>query len=262
MSTISHDPPILNWIYVDPKTYQIKYGTRPQVDEAQGMPGPWDVTAGIGTDKGTGLLGGGRRMMFEGWEGFVAVEEEVGLSEEPEQVNSSTRELDGETFKDSKIDVKREAEHEGDHGSKEDEEDDESPDDQGELWADAEERSRYTENKKSVMLWGLYFDVKDDGLSSGGRIGAEYWKYHMLEVELTRRERRRTREAAIEERVDRLKQRQKVDEKNESTKAELAESNSTVVVQSTMSSSTKEVEDTQESSRQQERKDDAQPIPK
>lgn len=178
MSTVSDDPPVLNWIYVHPLTHEICYGTRAEVDEVEGVAGPWDVTAGVGTDRGTGLLGGGRRMTFEGWEGFVAVEVEVDFGE---------------------------------------------GDEQGQLWADEEEKD-YAEEQAGQRgrhkVWALYFDRADDGLSSEGRVGAESGKYNMLEVELLRSERRRTRQAAVEERVDRLKHRIKVDERNENRKEE------------------------------------------
>lgn len=235
VSTISHDPPVLNWVYVDPETHHIKYGTRPQVDEAQGVAGPWDVTAGIGTDKGTGLLGGGRRLMFEGWEGFVAVEEMVELQDDgPNEGNAAATQHTQEernnagvqSNKSQDVDQKQhgrrrdEDTHNNDSGEEEEEE--EEADDQSDLWASAEEQLQYTTKPTTAKLWGLYVDRNDDGLSSGNRIGKEYWKHDMLEVELTRRERRRTRETAIEERADRLRQRKKVDEKNESRKSEMA----------------------------------------
>lgn len=63
VSTISDDPPYLNWIYLDRFTYEVKYGNK---YEATGhLMGPWDCTA---IDK---------RVTFEGWEGFMAVQEEV-----------------------------------------------------------------------------------------------------------------------------------------------------------------------------------------
>ncbi|KAF2170516.1 hypothetical protein M409DRAFT_35964, partial [Zasmidium cellare ATCC 36951] len=64
VTTISDDPPFLNWVYVDRQTHEVKYGIR---DEAQPhVVGPWDVTKYD------------RRLTCEGWEGFVAVEEEDG----------------------------------------------------------------------------------------------------------------------------------------------------------------------------------------
>ncbi|KAK7179067.1 hypothetical protein DPSP01_003428 [Paraphaeosphaeria sporulosa] len=60
VSTISDDPPQLNWIYVDRDTHEVKYGNR-EVSESHVI-GPWDVTKG--PDK---------RVTLEGWEGFMAV---------------------------------------------------------------------------------------------------------------------------------------------------------------------------------------------
>ncbi|KAK8028329.1 hypothetical protein PG991_005385 [Apiospora marii] len=60
VSTITDEAPILNWIYVHKNTYEVKYGVR---DYAQpNLTGPWDCTRQD------------RRMTFEGWEGFAAVE--------------------------------------------------------------------------------------------------------------------------------------------------------------------------------------------
>lgn len=53
--------PKLNWIYVDSKTLEVKYG--PRVLAREGLYGPWDWTE---DEEG---------LMLEGWEGFVAVEE-------------------------------------------------------------------------------------------------------------------------------------------------------------------------------------------
>ncbi|KAI5359303.1 hypothetical protein Slin14017_G102050 [Septoria linicola] len=64
VTTISDDPPFLNWVYVDRETHEVKYGVRD--DAAQNRVGPWDVTK---TD---------HRLTFEGWEGFVAVQEVDG----------------------------------------------------------------------------------------------------------------------------------------------------------------------------------------
>lgn len=64
VSTISDDPPMLNWIYVDRDTHEIKYGTK---SESEGhLLGPWNCTP---VDK---------RATFNEWEGFCAVEEERG----------------------------------------------------------------------------------------------------------------------------------------------------------------------------------------
>lgn len=60
VSTITDVAPILNWIYVDRATYEVKYGVR---DFAQpNLTGPFDCTRED------------RRLTLEGWEGFVAVE--------------------------------------------------------------------------------------------------------------------------------------------------------------------------------------------
>lgn len=64
MSTISNDPPMLNWIYVDRNTLELRYGNRTQSIEH--IVGPWDWT-----EDEVGV-------MLECWEGFVAVEEKDG----------------------------------------------------------------------------------------------------------------------------------------------------------------------------------------
>jgi len=64
VSTISQDPPELNWIYVNKNTLEIKYGNK-----SQSLPhivAPWDWT-----EDRQGLT-------LEGWEGFVALEETSG----------------------------------------------------------------------------------------------------------------------------------------------------------------------------------------
>jgi hypothetical protein len=58
-------PPPLNWIYVDRFTHEVRYGSRAVADGH--ILGPWDWT-----DDEVGLT-------LEGWEGFVAVEEEKGI---------------------------------------------------------------------------------------------------------------------------------------------------------------------------------------
>lgn len=61
VSTIRDEPPDLNWIYVDRDTLEVKYGSRA---ESEGhLLGPWDCTERE------------RRVTFEGWEGFLAVED-------------------------------------------------------------------------------------------------------------------------------------------------------------------------------------------
>ncbi|RDW72947.1 hypothetical protein BP6252_06854 [Coleophoma cylindrospora] len=61
VSTISDDPPQLNWIYVDKDTYEVKYGLK--ADAEPHLCGPWTVSP---ID---------RRLTFDGWEGFTVVEE-------------------------------------------------------------------------------------------------------------------------------------------------------------------------------------------
>ncbi len=96
VSTISLDPPVLNWIYVDKDTLELKYGNRTQSREH--LVGPWGWTPAEEEDendgdlvrrkgdkqedengKGTWKEGEGEGLVFEGWEGFVAVEEEEGV---------------------------------------------------------------------------------------------------------------------------------------------------------------------------------------
>ncbi|KAI1494871.1 hypothetical protein F5X96DRAFT_692241 [Biscogniauxia mediterranea] len=65
VSTICDEPPMLNWIYVDKNTYEVKYGVR--ADAQEHLTGPFDCTKQD------------RRMTLEGWEGFAAVEEYPGI---------------------------------------------------------------------------------------------------------------------------------------------------------------------------------------
>ncbi|KPM39772.1 hypothetical protein AK830_g6778 [Neonectria ditissima] len=65
VTTISDDPPMLNWIYVDKKTCEVKYGVR--ADAQENLTGPFDCTKQD------------RRMTLQGWEGFCAVEELPGI---------------------------------------------------------------------------------------------------------------------------------------------------------------------------------------
>jgi hypothetical protein len=64
VSTIADDPPQLNWIYVDKDTYEVKYGLK--VDAEPHIMGPWNASP---IDK---------RLTFDGWEGFTAVEVKKG----------------------------------------------------------------------------------------------------------------------------------------------------------------------------------------
>jgi len=62
VSTITEEPPQLNWIYVDKDTYEVKYGYK--VEAQTHLVGPWNCTP---IDK---------RLTFDGWEGFTVVEVE------------------------------------------------------------------------------------------------------------------------------------------------------------------------------------------
>jgi hypothetical protein len=61
VSTICNEPPIMNWIYVDRDSYDVKFGTRPYAEP--NYTGPFDCTRQD------------RRLTFGGWEGFLAVKE-------------------------------------------------------------------------------------------------------------------------------------------------------------------------------------------
>ncbi|KAI0383345.1 hypothetical protein F5Y04DRAFT_279053 [Hypomontagnella monticulosa] len=61
VSTICDEPPIMNWIYVDRSSYEIKFGTRAWAQP--NWPGPFDCSRQD------------RRLTFAGWEGFFAVKE-------------------------------------------------------------------------------------------------------------------------------------------------------------------------------------------
>lgn len=65
VSTITDEAPILNWVYVDSMTYEVKYGIR--VDAQPNFHTPFDCTRQD------------HRMTFDGWEGFCAVEESPGV---------------------------------------------------------------------------------------------------------------------------------------------------------------------------------------
>ncbi|KAG2164904.1 hypothetical protein VTO58DRAFT_107898 [Aureobasidium pullulans] len=132
VTTISDDPPFLNWVYLDRNTHEVKYGIR--VEAEPHHVGPWDCTP---ID---------RRLTFEGWEGFIIVQE------------------------------------------------DENSD-----------------------LWALYFDRDDDGLRSEGRVGTQ--DKRMLEVEVSRKEKRRTKLTSDEERIDRI--RDQMEKEKEQAQAEL-----------------------------------------
>ncbi|TDZ28910.1 hypothetical protein C8035_v003926 [Colletotrichum spinosum] len=59
VSMICEEPPIMNWIYVDRDTHEVKFGTRPYAQP--NLTGPFDCTR---QDK---------RLTFAGWEGFYVV---------------------------------------------------------------------------------------------------------------------------------------------------------------------------------------------
>ncbi|EQB47590.1 hypothetical protein K4K61_004683 [Colletotrichum sp. SAR11_59] len=60
VSTICDEPPIMNWIYVDRDTYEVKFGTRPYAQHNYN--GPFDCTRQD------------HRLTFASWEGFFVVE--------------------------------------------------------------------------------------------------------------------------------------------------------------------------------------------
>jgi hypothetical protein len=64
VSTITDEAPIMNWIYIDRNTYEVRYGVR--VDAQPNLTGPFDCTRQD------------RRLTFDKWEGFVAVKIEEG----------------------------------------------------------------------------------------------------------------------------------------------------------------------------------------
>lgn len=98
VTTITDVAPIMNWVYIDKETCEVKYGVR--ADAQPNLTGPFDCTRQD------------RRMTFGGWEGWCAVERAPGL-------------------------------------------------------------------------WGLYFDLDDDGLKSKLEPGTR-----VLEIELSRKEKR------------------------------------------------------------------------
>jgi hypothetical protein len=65
ISSICEEPPIMNWIYIDRDTYEVKFGVRGYAEH--NLTGPFDCTRQD------------RRLTFGGWEGFVAVQQEGGL---------------------------------------------------------------------------------------------------------------------------------------------------------------------------------------
>jgi len=66
VSTIQPEPPMLNWVYVDKDTYELKYLNRS--GSIEHIVGEWDWT-----DESQDS-----RLTFDGWEPFVAIEEKEG----------------------------------------------------------------------------------------------------------------------------------------------------------------------------------------
>ncbi|KAF2669354.1 hypothetical protein BT63DRAFT_425084 [Microthyrium microscopicum] len=60
--TLINDERVLNWVYVDSNTHELKYGIRAEAEPH--ICGPWDCTKLE------------RRLTFQLWEGFIVVEEE------------------------------------------------------------------------------------------------------------------------------------------------------------------------------------------
>lgn len=67
VSTISVDPPMLNWVYIDKDTYELKYASR-----------SGSIAHHVGSYDWTGDEDGSC-ITFDEWEGFVAVEEQPNL---------------------------------------------------------------------------------------------------------------------------------------------------------------------------------------
>ncbi|KAF2449103.1 hypothetical protein P171DRAFT_337884, partial [Karstenula rhodostoma CBS 690.94] len=61
VTTITDVAPIMNWVYIDKATHEAKYGVR--LDAQPNLTGPFDCTRQD------------RRLTFDGWEGWCAVEE-------------------------------------------------------------------------------------------------------------------------------------------------------------------------------------------
>ena len=65
--TTINDENMLNWVYVDSETYQMKYGVRAEAEKH--LTGPMDLLLGKDEE---------RRLSFDGWEGFVVVKAHAG----------------------------------------------------------------------------------------------------------------------------------------------------------------------------------------
>ena len=75
VSTINSDN-MLNWIYVDAATHEVKYGVRE--DSEKNLPGPMGLVSRTAVAEDDGKGEGAaveRRFVFNGWEGFALVEE-------------------------------------------------------------------------------------------------------------------------------------------------------------------------------------------
>jgi hypothetical protein len=71
VSQVQDDPPLLNWIFVDKGTMEVRYGNRSVSREH--YVGPWDWTEDDEEDVEPAEANKG--VTFEGWEGFMAVED-------------------------------------------------------------------------------------------------------------------------------------------------------------------------------------------
>lgn len=67
VSTISDNPPQLNWIYLDTDSDVFHFSHGLRVEAEEGLTGPWGASV---------CPDGEKRYLFENWEGFIAVENE------------------------------------------------------------------------------------------------------------------------------------------------------------------------------------------
>ena len=82
VSTINSEN-MLNWLYVDAATYEVKYGVREEAEK--NLPGPMGLVSQTalseigeaGKDKEGPTFE--RRYVFDGWEGFALVEEKENV---------------------------------------------------------------------------------------------------------------------------------------------------------------------------------------
>ena len=75
VSTINSEN-MLNWIYVDAETYEVKYGVREEAEK--NLPGPWGIVSRTALSEIRKAEGGASvesRLGLRGWVGFVLVEE-------------------------------------------------------------------------------------------------------------------------------------------------------------------------------------------